>query len=489
MQDRHEQRQGQSLGIRSNFSVLTYVCGPLMFFATSMDAFEYKFGGRAEQTSQIGFNTREIDRRRGLYPMQQYATVSGYLDLSMSFLPKKSAHVLKGGIGGMVGGVFYDSTKNLDRGSQIFNYFGYYNGYLDGNHNSIATDDDNLKDSFIRKNSRTYIWSDAFLEYQYKDYFGIKGGRYTSTMPYRSGKTQGFEVFGQYKHARLVWFSSWGRAIASGGFLINWYAPRTSYSGGYVKNAQGGWTPVGYKLSYGTHAVRLIYNQHKLLAEFFYYFSPKTFNAPGFTLGWDTNPNFDGKGFKSDTHITAIFPVYEPWMVFGSTGAVKYKYGTPITQTGQSLILRQRFDYNNFYLVGTFYKNFGNPNTYVGNMGNPAGVLLGGNSIYVGTAGTALKANAVTGAIAYGATHFNKKFTWRMQWQWTSAPVAWEGRYMLTLGYNFNQYLKATVDLAYYGVHTNKGYQAGLNNQICITYCSGGYQDRSALYTNIMVSF
>ncbi|GMB89593.1 Outer membrane protein HofH [Helicobacter ailurogastricus] len=486
MQDRHETQQ--DIDIKSNFSVLAYVCGSLIFFASSLDAFEYKFSGRAEQTSQIGFNTRAINRRRGLYPMQQYATVAGYLDLSFSLLPQKSPHSLKGGVGGMVGGVFYDSTKKLEGGSEIYNLYGFYDGYLGGSSNVLSTDSIDIKNNKKRALAKTYIWSDAFLEYQYKDVFGIKGGRYTSTMPYRSGKTQGFEAFGQYKHARLIWFSSFGRAIVGSGFLINWYAPRTSYSGNWTKNARGGWTPHGYQLSYGTHATRLIYNNHKFLAEFFYYFSPKVFNAPGFQFGWDTNPNFDGKGFRSDSHIIAIFPMYEPWMVLNNKGAPIYKYDNPITPTGQSLILRQRFDYNNFYLVGTFYKNFGNTNAYVGNMGNPAGVLLGGNSIYAGTAGTALKADAVTGAIAYGATHFNKKFLWRMQWQWTSAPVAWEARYMLTLGYTFNQVLKATIDLAYYGVHTNKGYQAGLNGP-CVTYCGGGYQDRSALYTNLIASF
>ncbi|WP_233704181.1 outer membrane family protein [Helicobacter bizzozeronii] len=476
----------QDLKSRCHFFSKALLIGPLVF--STAFAFDYKLSGKAEQTSWIGFNQHQIDSSKGIYPTQQYATISGYLDLSFSLLPEKSDHSLKGAIAGMVGGVLYDSTRHYKDGSVLYKIYGYYDGYLGGASNILSTDSIAVQNAKKRAVAHTYIFSDAYLDYQYKNVFGVKAGRYNSTMPYRSGKTQGFEVFGQYKHARLVWFSSWGRAIVGGGFLIDWYAPRTSYNGDYTKNSKGGWDPHGKKLSYGTHAVRLIYNRHKLLTEFFYYFSPKAFNAPGFQVGWDTNPNFSGKGFRSHTHLIAFFPMYYPWMLVGKDGKPIYRYDNPATPNGQSLIIRQRFDYNNFYLIGAFYKNFKNTNAYVGNMGNPSGVLMGNDSIYAGVAGTALKADAVTGMISYGATHFKEKFSWKMLWQWSSAPVSWEGRYMLTLGYTFNKVLKGSVDLLYYGVHTNKGYKAGLNAP-CTTGCQGGYQDRSALYTSLIASF
>ncbi|WP_163532473.1 outer membrane family protein [Helicobacter suis] len=479
--------------VATRFVLLAFIfLGSFYFFAPSLKAFDYKIGAKAVQTSQVGFNQAPMNRNKGIYPMQQYGTVSGFLNVDFNLLPKKlNSHSLKVGIGGMAGGVFFDSTRKLHGGSKIYDYYGFYDGYLGGASNILSDDDIVTANGKERSLAKTYIFSDAFIEYKYKDFFGIKGGRYTSTMPYRSGKTQGFEVFGEYKHTRLIWFSSFGRAIAGGGFLINWYAPRTSYSGNWSKNAQGGWTHHGYQLSYGTHALRLIYNKHKLLTEFFYYFSPKMFNAPGFSVIWDSDPNFSGKGFRSQSKLIAFFPLYEPWMVVNSSGAPIYKYDRPVSAHGQSLILSQRFEYNNFYLVGTFYKNFGNANAYVGNMGNPAGVLMGGNSMYAGGWGSAIKGDSVTGYLAYGGTHFKKKFTWKMQWQWTSAPVSYEGRYMLTLEYVFNQYIRAAIDLTYYGVHTNKGYQAGLS-KFCnptVTYCGGGYQDRSAFYNNLIVSF
>ncbi|WP_199765098.1 outer membrane family protein, partial [Helicobacter felis] len=71
------------------------------------------------------------------------------------------------------------------------------------------------------------------------------------------------------------------------------------------------------------------------------------------------------------------------------------------------------------------------------------------------------------------------------------APVSYEGRVILSLGYQITQFLKALLNISYYGVHTNKGYKAGLN-AFCnpsSNYCVGGYQDRSALYTQLIATF
>ncbi|WP_104740231.1 outer membrane family protein [Helicobacter bizzozeronii] len=471
---------------------LQFALGVLAPLSLSLEAFDYKLSGFANQAATIGFNQEQVNRSKGLYPMQQYATIAGYLALDFNLLPKTAVgHSLKGSIGGMVAGVLYDGTKHFQGGSVVYQNFGYYDGFLGGGADVLQSDSITTKNRKMTNYAHDYIFSDAYLEYDYKNFFGIKAGRYRSFAPYKSGQTEGFEVYGQFKHVRLWWFSSWGRAFSTGARVRDWYAARVSYSGGYYQNSNGGWSPRGHKVAYGTHAVQLTYKKHHLLAEGFFYFSPKMFNAPGLRIGWDSNPNFQGLGFRSNTEITAFFPIYYPWMVVGANGAHIYRYDNPATPNGQSLIIRQRFDFNQFFILGTFYKNFRNVNAYVGNTGNPAGVELYSNSLWAGYAGTALKADAITGSLVYGGTHFKKKFTWRMTWQWSSAPVSYEGRVVFSVIYQVTPWLKMLVDLAYYGLHTNKGYQAGLNGPCNPqkTYCGGNYQDRSALYTQLIASF
>ncbi|WP_104749085.1 outer membrane family protein [Helicobacter cynogastricus] len=479
---------------------LMIFAGSLALSAGSLDAFSYKLGGFADQSAFIGFNNSKIDRTKGIYPTQRYATIAGYLGLDLDFSPKDSPHTIKTKIGGIVGGVLYDGTKNSIEGSAVNDFFGYYNGFWDGDLNLLDTDVDpafishnkKINNAMLNNNNRYYVFSDAYIEYNYKNYFGFKGGRYKSGMEYRSGWTQGFEVYGGGKDFRLTWFSSWGRAFAYGSYIQDWYAARPTMSGNYTKNAQGGWDAHGHEILLGTHAVQFNYSRHKLQLEGFFYFSPKIFNAPGFKVVWDSNPNFAGRGFRSQTTLLAFFPIYYPWMLVNSKGARKYAFNTPTTHTGQSLAIKQRFDFDEFFVVGTFFKNFQNPNYKVGNMGNPAGVLSGGNSIYAGGYGTALKADAVTGNFGYGGKHFKDTFTWEMQWQWSSAPVSYDGRVTLLLGYTFNKILSATITLAYFGMHTNKGYQAGWNKP-CVSsptlYCGGGYQDRSSLTTSLVATF
>ncbi|GAA6898919.1 outer membrane beta-barrel protein HofH [Helicobacter pylori] len=457
--------------------------------SSSLQGFEAKLNGFVDQSSTIGFNQHKINKERGIYPMQQFATIAGYLGLGFSLLPKKvSDHVLKGKIGGMVGSIFYDGTKKFEDGSVAYNLFGYYDGFMGGYTNILQSDDLGTQNMKYNKNVRNYVFSDAYLEYAYKNYFEIKAGRYLSTMPYKSGQTQGFQVSGQYKHARLTWFSSFGRAFAFGSFLLDWYAARTTYSGGFTKNDKGGYDSHGQKVLYGTHAVQLTYKPHRFLIEGFYYLSPQIFNAPGVKIGWDSNPNFSGTGFRSDTAIIGFFPIYYPWMIVKSDGSPVYKYDTPATQNGQNLIIRQRFDINNYNVSIAFYKVFQNANGWIGNMGNPSGVIMSGNSVYAGFTGTALKRDAATILLSCGGTHFAKKFTWKFATQYSNSVVSWEARAMISLGYKFTEYLSGSVDLAYYGVYTNKGFKPGENGPVPKNF-PALYSDRSALYTALIASF
>ncbi|WP_121021360.1 outer membrane family protein [Helicobacter vulpis] len=469
-------------------SLLTFF-GSLALAAGALQGFSYKLAGFANQAASIGFNNSKINRDKGIYPTERYATITGYLGLEVGLLPKDTKdHTLNFKIGGIVGGVLYDGTKYKQGGSIISDIFGGYSGFM-GGYKFLSDDENTLTEADQKRLTHNYVWSDIFLNYQYKQYFGIKLGRYKSSMEYRSGQTQGFEVFGGTRDLRVTWFSSFGRAFAAGSFIHDWFAARTTRYGNYTKNAQGGWDAHGAQTLLGTHALQVNYQRHKLLLEGFFYFSPKIFNAPGFKVAWDTNPNFVKRGFRSQTSVLVFLPVYYPWMVINSSGGHIYRYATPVTRTGQSLAIKQRFDFNEFYLVGTFLKNFQNPNTYIGNMGNPAGVAFGSNSAWEGLNGPSITADAVTGNIGYGGTHFKKKFIWQMQWQWSSAPIAYAARVGVFFQYTFNKIISASVDLTYFGVHMNKGYRADVNDGPCTGYCKGGYQDRSSLTTNLIATF
>ncbi|WP_265101288.1 outer membrane family protein [Helicobacter cetorum] len=452
-----------------------------------LQAFDYQFSGFVTQASNIGFNQHKINRAKGIYPTPQYATISGYLGTNFHLI-KNDKHILKGAVGGMIGSIFYDGTKKFEDGSVAYDLFGFYEGFLGEKDNVLETDTLEIENFKKNQNVHNYVLSDAFLEYRYKNLFGFKAGRYQSSALFKSAWTQGFEAFIQHKDFRLWWFSSFGRAFAYGAFLMDWYAARKTYSKGYVKNSQGGYTPKGHKTTLGVHALQATYKWRSLFIEGFFYFSPQTFNAPGFKLEYNTSPNFSAVGFRSKTTLIALFPIYYPWMLVEENGTPVYENDTKATQNGQTLSIQQRFDYNQFYTSLTLYKVFQNANTWIGKMGNPTEVLLGGNSIYAGYWGTGIKANAITIALAVGGIHLNKKFSWNFIAQYSSAPVSYEARAVLSLFYTITPYLKASVELIYYGIHTNKGYKAGANEAIASDF-PALYSDRSGVKTNLVMEF
>ncbi len=111
-----------------------------------------------------------------------------------------------------------------------------------------------------------------YLDYQYKDIFGIKLGRYPSKALFLSGFNQGFELFYRWKKFRIEWFSTFGRALANEQSIRDFYAP------------------VNYKqkTNYGMHNLNLIYENKYIRVAPFIWFYPKNFNAPGFEITHDT---------------------------------------------------------------------------------------------------------------------------------------------------------------------------------------------------------
>ncbi|WP_267891098.1 outer membrane family protein, partial [Helicobacter felis] len=85
--------------------------------------------------------------------------------------------ILKGALG------VWWVTKRFLGGSIVYQNFGFYNGFYGGIKDVLQSDSNEVmiaKRARLSNASRFYVVSDAYLEYNYKDHFGIKGGLYRS---------------------------------------------------------------------------------------------------------------------------------------------------------------------------------------------------------------------------------------------------------------------------------------------------------------------
>ncbi len=75
--------------------------------------------------------------------------------------------------------------------------------------------------------TRNYVIYNAYLRYNYKDIFQIRGGRYESPADYMSGYNQGLDMTLNLGNFKFWWFSSFGRGFAYNEWLYNFYSPKT----------------------------------------------------------------------------------------------------------------------------------------------------------------------------------------------------------------------------------------------------------------------
>lgn len=156
--------------------------GLLALNGVFLNAFEYQISARVGSFSRIAFNQSVINSKKGIYPTGSYVTTTGALQVDSSLLPKGiENHKLGFGVGGEIGSLAYDSTKFLideadpKAGFQPANwyYMGRWEGYL-MQHSQNWTREQKAQ------NARPYVLYNLYLDYQYKDIFGIKLGRYPS---------------------------------------------------------------------------------------------------------------------------------------------------------------------------------------------------------------------------------------------------------------------------------------------------------------------
>ncbi len=437
----------------------------ILCLQTSSHAFDYKFSGVAESFSKVGFNHSKLNSKEGIFPTATFVTATIKLQVDSNLLPKKiEKHSLKIGVGGILGGLAYDSTKTLiDQatnqvyGSEIYNFIGRWWGFL-GNAP--------WRNSRIETNAHTrnYVLYNSYLFYSYRDKFHIKLGRYLSNMDFMSSYTQGFEVDYQiHSKMALKWFSSFGRALAFGQWIRDWYAPIVTEDG-------------RKKVDDGIHAAQINFSNKHVQITPFVYFSPKTYEAPGIKIHIDSNPNFKGLGLRAQTLINAIFPIYAKDLYN------VYWRNSKIGEWGSSLLIHQRFDYNEFNFGFGYYQNFGNANARIGWYGNPIPINIRNNSVYVGVFSNIFAPNSFSGYVFGGGVY--RRFLWGILGRYTHSTRANEREINLNLGYRWSPSFNIDVNLEYYVVSMHTGYKTNNFTSPFNKAFKANTQDRS----NIMIS-
>ncbi|PAF42545.1 outer membrane family protein [Helicobacter sp. 11S03491-1] len=441
-------------------------------------SFDYKVSGSAINFSKFGFNNSRVDVNKGEYPTESFVNLTGTLQVDAKLGSGFSA-----GLGGAIGGQVYDSTKFVKdtNGNLVtpyglgYEYMGEWNGWFP-NYYTNATS----------RNAKNYVIYNAYIDYQYEDIFHIIVGRYKSDMDWFYQYTEGAKATLKLGDFKFYAFTSWGRGIADGQWLYNFY--REKY--------------------YGVHALGVTYNHNGISAEPFVWFSPQTFSAPGVKLIYDTNPNFQGSGFRSKTTFIGMYVYQAQNNKYGRYAPARYNTWDPYLDGGKwrglqgpggaTILIKQQFDINNYNAGGGVYINIGNPNQNIGTFGNPIGIEQWTTSIYnIGFAGinNITAANAVTVFLKGGGNY--GKFSWDLVGRVTTAPRANEQSLALYLDYQFTPHIQAGLKLEGFQETTKAGYNPGaglLNTDGSVANPNFGLskarsQDRSHVMTHISYSF
>lgn len=486
--------------------------------------FDYTLNGQLDAFTKVGFSNAKLNSQKGIYPTESFASITGNVQFSMSLLPKYiSDHKLRFNLGGEAGGVPYDGTRYTIEhgihepvwggdhygqryGSVVYNFIGGYHGYFFNKYWAPLYSGNSEAGAL---HSRPWIVNNASLEYDYKGIFGMKLGRYDANIDLMSGSNQGWEFYYRpVKNLRLWWWSSFGRGLAFNSWIWDFYAvvPYLKKDGKYI--------------NYGWHGISATYDYKKLSAEFYYYFAPKTYNAPGFKLVYDTDKNFQQVGFRSQSMIMVTVPIYYSGWYNPEKGTYSIwnasSHGAPVGKYGVTLNIRQIFRWNKFTYILGLYNTFGNSDAYLGShtmpMGNNTsyvndiyGVVaydFWDNTAYDGLEDAVANANTTTIYGSVGSVY--KKFAWHIFGRVSNANKGWglnkhrgrdnEYSAALSLDYAFTRSIFWHVKVEYYGVEMHRGYLAGLPGLFSLPDFGpkapkANYQDRSHLMSTLTLKF
>ncbi|WP_121021176.1 outer membrane family protein [Helicobacter vulpis] len=439
------------------------ICSLGLLVVGGLHALDYKIGGRMGSFSRIGFNNSSINSNKGIYPTGSYVTAIGALQIDLNLLPKSiSAHQLSAGLGGEVGGLAFDSTRTLidqsdpRAGFQPANwyYMGRWEGYLMDAPWHTSRYGDGV-------HARNYILYNAYLDYRYKDIFGIKLGRYKSDRAlFLRGYNQGFEAFVRWRNFRLDWFSTYGRGLANIQFIRDFYAPVQFHFAN------------GRRTNYGMHALSAAWQSKHWQIMPFFWFYPKNFNAPGLYV----SALFKPANWKIQTRVYVWFPLYSVAL------ARTYYRGNRIDETSASLLVRQRFETKSYNFGWGVYKNFGNASAQLGWNGSPIPFDATDDTPYEDAYTNIYNANSVTPFAFLGTSY--KNLSCALLGKLTYSPRASSKSLGLTCTYNITKHIHAMIRLNGYVVSMHRGYKVAYFGASNPNFAPT-IQDRSYLMTSL----
>ena len=409
--------------------------------ASSLGA-DYTFGGTAEAFGKFGFDGGKVSESanggNGRYPNNSYGALFGTLELDI-----KGAGGMSAGLGGALNTLVYDSSTRQGGEATGGDYIGYYPGFYG---HKEAT-------------NHGYILHNTYVAYD-GEYLGIKAGRYESEgKDWFSDWNQGAEGYIKLGDAKLWGFYSGARAMVSSSWFWDYtrfaVAGHKLFAAGLDVNGLGELAP-GFELSV------------------YYYGVPELYNAPGVKIGYDSNPSFEGSGFRSQTRVIALFPknASNPKPFKGEADYTEYiAFGLPLregdAQNTQSLLLKQRFDVDNHYFGAMAYKNFGNANAWIGTYGDPFGSV----DIWTGSTydrGAALSdmvgRDAMSGIGFVGGVYGG--FEWELLGRITRSPRSDEESLALMLTQSIREDLSVKLKLEYFNDVTKAGYSVGYDTPV-----------------------
>ena len=235
------------------------------------------------------------------------------------------------------------------------------------------------------------------------------------------------------------------------------------------------------------------FNHNGLLLSVHAYTAPNRYTAPGFKIGFDTNPSFEGRGFRSQSTIIGLFPINAKNPI-GRDGSpiesdilFNIDFSKDHSNYTQTLFVKQRFDINEYYFGAMIYKNWGNANAWIGSYGDPfGGVDIWTASIYDKGASLSdmIGRNALSGMLFVGRVHSG--FQWNILGRLTTSPRSDEQSLALTLTQQIRENLSASIKLEYFSDTTKAGYTIGLDPT---PLARNNVSDRSHIMTWITQKF
>ncbi|PAF52770.1 outer membrane family protein [Helicobacter sp. 13S00477-4] len=435
--------------------------------------FDYNISGQVQNWSKFGFNNNKIDTINGKYPTDSFSVISASLGIELQL-----GAGFKAGLGGTVGGLVFDNTKFqhtttgelYDPQGLAWNYFGFWPG-------------PDYRSQISARTTRNYLFQNAFISYQYDKYIEAKIGRFSIPGDWLSGYIQGLWLQSSaIPHTKIWAFTTNKRASLGGKWLKDFKYMNQNIA---LDNGKGFYMySLGADFKYKNFGIQA-----------YVYAQDSRFIAPGLHLTYDTNPNFNLEGFRSKTEIIYLFMQHVGQALNKTTSYNNYDiflYTGPqlAGKGGQSLMIRQSFDINNYSFGAIVYKNFGNPNEFLTPYGDPTGFDNYDNSVYDSTAwNNVFRRDSINGFIfASGKyTHWSWGFLGRI----THSPRADEQAVSLNFDYKFPLNITAGIKLEYYNNTTFRGYTLGYTSHQPkpMPLQSNVTQDRSYVSTYISHNF